>query len=355
MESNHEESFEIRAVIKFLTAEGESSTGIHKRLCNVYGTRAPAYSTVAKWAAEFKRGRKSLEDDPRSGRPQEATTPEKVAQVQAVVEENPHLKAHEIAYACGVSKSTAIIILHQHLNLSKVCARWIPHNLSEAQMQNRAQQSLALLHPYREDPRGFVSRLITGDEVWVFHHDPFCKEESREWTAIGSPAPVKVRQQRSAGKVMATIYWDSQGVLLADYLPHGRTINGEYFGSVILQLHDAVRSKRRGKLASRPLLLIDNAPAHSSVVGQAAIHDAGFTQLQHPPYSPDLAPSDYYLFRHLKKHLRGKRFAADEELIGEINLWFDTRPDGFYSAGIEELPTRWTKCNEKGGVYFEKL
>ena len=51
MESNHEENFEIRAVIKFLTAEGESSTGINKRLCNVYGTRAPAYSTVAKWAA----------------------------------------------------------------------------------------------------------------------------------------------------------------------------------------------------------------------------------------------------------------------------------------------------------------
>ena len=60
------------------------------------------------------------------------------------------------------------------------------------------------------------------------------------------------------------------------------------------------------------LLLHDNAPAHRSVIAQQTIRDCGFIQLGHPAYSPDLAPSDYYLFRHLKKYLRGIRFEDDE-------------------------------------------
>ncbi len=59
-------------------------------------------------------------------------------------------------------------------------------------------------------------------------------------------------------------------------------------------------------------LLHDNAPVHMADVAQVALHEAGFRQLQHPPYSPDLAPSDFYLFRYLKPHLKGKRFEDDE-------------------------------------------
>ena len=65
---------EHRSVIKFLTKEGESAKGIHNRMVAVYGDTAPKYSTVAKWAAEFKHGRDSLIDDPRSGRPSEVIT-----------------------------------------------------------------------------------------------------------------------------------------------------------------------------------------------------------------------------------------------------------------------------------------
>jgi len=57
-----------------------------------------------------------------------------------------------------------------------------------------------------------------------------------------------------------------------------------------------------------------NAPAHMSRVAQAIVKDIGFEQLSHPPYSPDLTPSNFYLFRHLKQHLRGTRFFNDNEL-----------------------------------------
>ncbi len=355
MEADNEETFEIRAVIKFLVLEGDNATNIHHRLTAVYGTGTPAYSTVAKWAAEFKRGRRSLHDDPRSGRPTEATTPENIEAIRRLVEDNPRLKTNQIATEVGLSKGSVIAILHEHLHLSKIAARWIPHNLSPAQQADREQKSLTLLHQYQTDPQDFLRRLITGDEVWVFHHDPESKQESMEWRAKGSAPPLKTRQQKSAGKVMATIFWDTEGVLLVDYMPHGRTINGEYFAQVVRNLHDAVRTKRRGKLTARPLLLIDNAPAHTSAVGQAAIRESGFVQLEHPPYSPDLAPSDYYLFRLMKKDLRGRRFADDETLTTTVGEWFETRPEGFYRRGLEDLPVRWNKCIAHQGVYFEKL
>jgi len=60
-------------------------------------------------------------------------------------------------------------------------------------------------------------------------------------------------------------------------------------------------------------LLHGNAPVHMSRVAQAIVKDIGFEQLSYPPYSPDLAPSDFYLFRHLKQHLRGMRFFDDDK------------------------------------------
>ena len=75
MESQH---IEFRAFIKFLTKEGAKAKEIHRRLADVYGDSSPKYSTVANRSAEFKRGRDSLEDDPRPGRPADAISQEMI-------------------------------------------------------------------------------------------------------------------------------------------------------------------------------------------------------------------------------------------------------------------------------------
>jgi len=109
-------------------------------------------------------------------------------------------------------------------------------------------------------------------------------------------------------KVMATIFSDYKGVLLVDYLPQKTTMTGKYYGEVLTNLRQAVKEKRRGMLTRGPLLLHDNAPALMSQLSQAIVKDIRVEQLSHPPHSPDLTPSDFYLFRHLKQHLRGTRF-----------------------------------------------
>jgi len=110
----------------------------------------------------------------------------------------------------------------------------------------------------------------------------------------------------------------------------------------------------RGKLSVGVLLLHDNAPVHMSAKSQAAIRQCGFQQLNHPTYSPDLAPSDYFLFRVMKKFLRGKRFSSDKEVKEAVMTWFEEQSKDFFSRVIKSLQQKWLKCIELLGDYIEK-
>src|SRR5215813_13513320 len=121
-----------------------------------------------------------------------------------------------------------------------------------------------------------------------------------------------------------------------------------------LPLCEAIKEKRRGKLSAGVLILHDNASEHMSAKSQAAIRQCGFQQLNHPPYSPDLAPSDYFLFRVMKKILRGKRFSSDEEFKEAVTTRFEEQSKFFFSRGIKSLQQKWAKCIELLGDYIEK-
>jgi len=108
--------------------------------------------------------------------------------------------------------------------------------------------------------------------------------------------------QKSAGNVFASIFWDQDGILLIDYLPKDQTINAEYYSSLLGQLKDILKEKRSGKVTKVVLFLHDNVPAHRTLATQKKLAYLGFQCLDHPPYSPDLAPSIYHLFPGLKNN-----------------------------------------------------
>jgi len=88
-------------------------------------------------------------------------------------------------------------------------------------------------------------------------------------------------------------FWEHEGILLIDYLPKGQTINGEYYSSLLVQFKNILKEKRRGKVTRGVLFLHDNAPAHRALATQKKLAYLRFQRLDHPPYSPDLAPSEY--------------------------------------------------------------
>ena len=105
--------------------------------------------------------------------------------------------------------------------------------------------------------------------------------------------PNKFKKVSSAGKVMASIFWDSHGVIMVDYLEGGRTIKGAYYSAELRQLRQKIVKKRRGTLTQGVLLLQDNAPAHTSQVAMATAIKCSFEVLPHPSYSTGLAPLDF--------------------------------------------------------------
>ena len=153
---------------------------------------------------------------------------------------------------------------------------------------------------------------------------------------------------------MASVFWDSQGVNMIDYLEQGRTIHGAYYAAEPRQLRQEIARKGRGKLTRGVLLLQDNAPAHTSQVAMTAATKCGFEVLPHPPYSPDMAPSDFYLFQKLKSNLRGTQFGSNEGVIAAVNEYLEDQEKDFYLEGISQLEQRWTKCIASKGDYIEK-
>jgi len=140
-----------------------------------------------------------------------------------------------------------------------------------------------------------------------------------EWRHSGSLSPKKFRVQRSVGKVLASISWDQDGILLIDYLPKGQIINAEYYSSLLVQLKDILKeicTPREDH--QRALFLHDNVPAHRALSTQKKL-----AYLDHPPYSPVLAPSDYNLFPGLKKTLKICHFSSYAEVITAAETWLD--------------------------------
>jgi histone-lysine N-methyltransferase SETMAR len=108
--------------------------------------------------------------------------------------------------------------------------------------------------------------------------------------------------QKSAGKILASSFWDKYGILLIDYLRKGQIINAEYYAFLLVQLKDILKEKGRGKFTKGVFSIHENAPAHRALATQKKLTYLGFHYLDHPPYSPDLAPSCYHLFLWTEKN-----------------------------------------------------
>ena len=118
--------------------------------------------------------------------------------------------------------------------MHKLTTRWVPKSISDEQMATRASIYSALLKRFRS--KDFLSRLVTVDETWFHYYEPENKAQSRQSVGPGSPRPKKFKTQPSAGKVMATVFWNAQGVIMLDFLVKKSTITVAYYANLLGQL-----------------------------------------------------------------------------------------------------------------------
>jgi histone-lysine N-methyltransferase SETMAR len=324
--------FKERAVIEFLTAEGEVPIVIHRRLTNVYGEDTVSVHTVRRWVTKLKSSDTSLADRPRSGRPATAVTDSNQQSVYELIRGNRRITQAELSHNVGIGHHAVESIIN-NLGYSKVCARWVPRMLTDVHKAERKRISSELLQQYEQPGDNFLSRIITGDESWVHYYEPETKRQSMEWRHDTSPRPKKFKTQASAGKVMVTVFWDIRGVVLVDFLAKGSTINSEQYISTLKKLKARIRQARPHMNMQEVLLQQDNARPHTSRLTSEAIAKMGWGVLPHPAYCPDLAPSDFHLFGPLKDALRGHHFQSDDDVKTAVRRWLHQQDEAFFRDG----------------------
>jgi histone-lysine N-methyltransferase SETMAR len=300
-----------RAVIEFLRFEGETGDKIHQRLIGVYGHTAYSRATVYRWVAEVDRGRSELKDLQRSGRPPIVGLSEKL---EVLLLDYPFHTLRTLAEETGVAHSTVALYL-QEMGLKHYMLRWIPYRLTEQQKKNRYDICGQLLSLLRKHQTMKWRHLVTGDESWFF------LEYMPNGMWASSPSSVEVSEKPSiiTKKFMITIFWNPHGFHVVEALKEGESFNDKYMVNVILPQLVAIYFDGEREAGQKRLCVhMDNARPHSSKLTNCFIEENGLKRIPHPPYSPDIAPTDFYLFGYVKEKLAGMIACSIEELIENI-------------------------------------
>ncbi|KAJ4445629.1 hypothetical protein ANN_12311 [Periplaneta americana] len=238
--------------------------------------------------------------------------------------------------------------------MNRVAAKFVPKLLSPEQKDLRHDVAQDLVDTANTDP-GFLNTVITRDESWVYGYDPETKRQSSQWKHPESPRPKKARQVRSKIKVMLTVFFDVRGIVHHKYAPEGQTVTKEYYHDVLRRLRDAVRRKRPDMwTANNWHLHHDNAPAHSSQLIHTFLAKHGITTVLQPPYSPDLAPCDFWLFPKLKTPLKGSRFESREEIMHNAMTELNTIPKEDFQRCFRQWKDRCEAMYEYYGMLIKQ-
>ena len=141
-----------------------------------------------------------------------------------------------------------------------------------------------------------MSRIVTGAETWAHHYEPETKRQSVEWHHPQSPRKKEFKTTPSARKLMVTVFWDIDEVILVDVMARGETINSDTYIKTLQKLKESYRRVRPNRIPGGMLIQHDNARPHTSLRTEEAITKFGWTVLPNPPHHPDLEPSDFHLF-----------------------------------------------------------
>jgi histone-lysine N-methyltransferase SETMAR len=226
--------------------------------------------------------------------------------------------------------------------------KWLPHPLTPDQKFSRATICASLISRNDTDP--FLDRIVTGDEKWVLYVNVAHKPQ---WVDLDELALPDCKAGQHPRKVLLCIWWDMKGIVYFDILEPNTTITAERYSYQLEKVQEALREKRPTLVNRRGVVLLhDNAKPHTAKITMAKIKELDWEVLPHPAYSPDLAPSDYHLFRSLQHHTNGRKYENNDLLKTDLADFFHSKSVDFYERGIKKLPLRWTNVVDKEGEYI---
>jgi len=193
--------------------------------------------------------------------------------------------------------------------------------------------------------------VLTSDESWFTHYNP----HQGKWAKTGAHAGQRARPTSTKEKTMVVVFWSFTGFFFVTALPPGQTYNSEYVATTLVPQLEAKREETRPAIGlGGTKLHWDNARPHIAESTKMLLQSKGVHILPHPPYSPDLAPSDFYLFGMIKNRIRGRHFTTSDEIVTEIREIFE----GISKTELQRVYNTWLRRLEwvienHGGYYTD--
>jgi len=217
-----------------------------------------------KWFGRFKNSRTTTANNDRSGRPSTATTPSKVEQVRAAVNQDRRRTIHDLCAEGGIGYGSCQRILTEQLNMHRIATKFVPRVLPHDQKDSRVAICQELKETVINEPT-LLLNVIIGEESIGYAYDPETKLQSSQWKSPGSPRPKTARMQESKMKTMLICFFDQEGIVHREFVPPGMTVNADFYCGVLRRLRENVRRRRPQKWQNQNLIIHhDNAPAHRS-------------------------------------------------------------------------------------------
>ncbi|UYV64650.1 hypothetical protein LAZ67_3001497 [Cordylochernes scorpioides] len=229
-------------------------------------------------------------------------------------------------------------IVTEDLQMRKVCAKLVPKVLTQDQKELRVLRCLELLDLFQNQP-DFLNPVVTGDESWMFEYDPETKKQSCAWHTKSSPRPKKWRI-----KTMIIVFFDIRGIVHCEFVPQGQTVNSAFYLEVLRRLKRRVAHVRTD-IEDTVKLHHGNATSHTAFIITTFLARSNTSVIPHPPYSPDLAPCDLFLFPRLKREVKGKHWETVENIQHHVTTFLRSIPVEEFQ-GPPESPTNCTVQNE---------
>ena len=307
-----------------------SARRIHEALKDSAGKDAYSYQGVVYAMNSIAREAAGIEKKKTGPRPKKDVD-EKII---ALHSQHPNMSARAMAEELEAPRET----VRRHIvQLGAVFgpAQRIPHQLTDAQKRLRVERAKKLHHLKKKN----WPATVTGDESWFYLNNDI----SEGWTFPDEEPRKRVDRQQADKKQIFVVFFSTSGFKLTRFLPIGCTMNAECCVSLLSEM---------GAAFPRPMWIhMDNAAPHRAKRTQNALGEMGIDVLTHPPYSPDIAPSEFWLFGRIKQSLGQTRFRDASELeatvLGIIREISESEIKKVYSEWIRHLEA----CIENGGEY----
>ncbi|RLU16087.1 hypothetical protein DMN91_011845 [Ooceraea biroi] len=310
------EKKQLRAIFLYEFKLGHKAAEATRNINSAFGQGTANERTMQRWFQKFRNRDESLEDEEGRGRPSTIDNDE----LKVLVEADPRITIRELAVKLDLDK-------------------WVPHELNENLKNRRYEVCSALLLRNNNDP--FLDHIVTCDEKWILYDN---RRRLAQWLNHGEAPQHFPKPKLHQRKTMVTVWWSSAGLIHYNFLNPGETITAEKYCQEIDEMHRKLQ-RLRPALVNRkgPILLHDNARPHVAQTTLQKLNKLGYETLAHPPYSPDLSPTDYHFFKHLDHFLQEKVFNNHGAVESAFREFIDSKTLEFYVTGINKLVSRWKK------------